>query len=216
MKLTVAMKLASLAGAALLGIALLAGLSQYQMNAVYNAASYSTVNTVPSLVVLDKLRDAFLRMRNRVSQHVLNTDDAKMAEIDNSLVESRKLVEEQMKKYEPLISDDKDKNLLAREREIWVKILPQIEAVLVESRANRNDAARKLLDAAKADLTSMSTALDAHFDYNVELGELGAKEAVATKEHAARFALLIAVATLIVITVIGYLINRAPATPTGR
>jgi len=209
MKLTVAMKLASMAGAALLGIVLLAGVSQYQMNAVYEAANFSTVNTVPSLVVLDKFRDAYLRMRNRISQHVLNTDPAKIAEIDASLIDSRKIIEEQMKKYEPLISDDKDKGLLGREREIWTKVQPQIDAVLVESRANRNDQARKLLDAAKADLTSMSDALDKHFDYNVELGDQGAKEAVAVKAQAMRNSMIIAVITLAVIAAIAFFIARA-------
>ena len=209
MKLTVAMKLGSMAGAALLGIVLLAGVSQYQMNAVYEAANFSTVNTVPSLVVLDKLRDAFLRMRIRVNQHVLNTDAAKLAEIDASLIESRKKVEEQMKKYEPLLADDKDKALLGREREIWTKVLPQIEAVLVESRANRNEQARKMLEAVRSDLTSMGDALDKHFDYNVDLGEQGAKEAVAVKAQAMRNSMIIAIITLAVIAAIAFFIARA-------
>src|SRR5471032_1378218 len=100
MKMTVAKKFALLAGAALLGIMLLAGLGQYQLEAVYEAANYSTVNTVPSLVVLDKLRDGFLRMRIRINQHVLNTDEKKLAEIDATIVDMRKQVESNMKAYE--------------------------------------------------------------------------------------------------------------------
>ena len=142
MKLSVVQKMIVLASAALAGIALLAGLSQYQMNKVYESASYSTVNTVPSLVALDRLRDSFLRMRIRVNQHVLNTDDKKLAEIDAQIVDMRKLVDDNLKKYEALIADDKDKDLLAKEKESWAKVQPQIEATLVESRANHNDKAR--------------------------------------------------------------------------
>ncbi len=209
MKLTVAKKLGLLAAAALLGIALLAGLSQYQMDAVYESASFSTVNTVPSLVVLDKLRDGFLRMRNRISQHVLNTDDAKIAEIDSTIVESRKTVEEQMKKYVDLLADDKDKAMLAREKEIWAKLQPQIDAVLVESRANRNDKARTLLDAARSDMNAMGTAMDVHFDYNVELGKKGSDDAMLTKSHATKMSLVIAGVTLLVIAAISMVIARS-------
>ena len=209
MKLTVAIKMGLLAIAALLGIVLLAGLSQYQMNQVYESANYSTVNTVPSLVVLDKLRDSFLRMRNRVSQHVLNTDNAKLAEIDKTIDDSRRLVDEQLKKYAGLLSDDKDKGLLEREKELWAKLLPQVDAVLVESRANRNDKARALLDAARPDMNAMGTAMDNHFDYNVELGQAGAAAAVATKEHAARLSLIIAVITLLLIAAISTVIARS-------
>ena len=209
MKLTVAKKLGLLAGAALLGTVLLAGLSQYQMNAIYESASYSTVNTVPSLVVLDKLRDAFLRMRNRISQHVLNTDSAQIAEIDKTIDESRHTVEAQMKSYVALLSDDKDKGLLEREQELWARLLPQIDKVLVESRANRNEQARKLLEAARPDMAAMSTALDAHFDYNVQLGQKGADDAVAAKAHAVHLSLAIAGATLLLIAGISSVITRS-------
>ena len=209
MKLTVAKKLGLLAAAALLGVALLAGLSQYQMDTVYESASYSTVNTVPSLVVLDKLRDGYLRMRIRVTRHVLNTDSAKMAEIEKTIEDSRKTVDEQMKKYAELLSDEKDKSLLAREKEIWDKLLPQVDAVLAESRANHNDKARALLEAAQADMNAMGAAMDAHFDYNVELGKKGSDEAVVAKSHAARMSLVIAGVTLLVIAAISIVRARS-------
>jgi len=208
MKLSVAQRLGLMAGAALAGIVLLAGLAQYQMDEVYQAASYSTVNTVPSLVALDKLRDSLLRTRVRISQHVLNTDEKKMAEIDTGVSEMRRLVDESMKKYEPLVSDDKDRAILAREQAAWAKVQPQLDAVLVESRANHNDKARILLEQARADITAMQDAINEHFDYNVTLGQQGAAQAVAAKQHAARAAIAIAVATLVVVALIAVFITR--------
>src|SRR5471032_729389 len=208
MKFTVAQKLAALAGAALLGIVLLAGLSRYQMEAVYDAASYSTVNTVPSLVVLDKLRDSVLRMRIRVGQHVLNTDAAKMAEIDTTIVESRKDIADGFKKYVDLLSDDKDKALLQAEQTAWDKLGPEIDAILVESRANRNEKASQLLDQAKTDVNTLTGTIDAHFDYNIALGKKGSDEAVATKQHAMTLSIIIAVATLAVLAAIAVIIAR--------
>ncbi|MYM99046.1 methyl-accepting chemotaxis protein [Duganella vulcania] len=209
MKLTVVQKMIALAGAALAGIALLAGLSQYQMNKVYDSASYSTVNTVPSLVVLDRLRDSLLRLRIRVNQHVLNTDDKKLAEIDGQIAEMRKGVDDNLKKYEALVSDDKDKGILARERDSWAKVQPMVEAVLVESRANRNDKARTLLELARPEIQVLQTAIDNHFDYNIELGQKGADDAVAMKAAAMRTSLIIAACTLLAVALISALITRA-------
>ncbi|WP_296000183.1 methyl-accepting chemotaxis protein [Rugamonas sp.] len=208
MKLTVAQKLASMALAALLGIVLLAGLSRYQMEDVYDAASYSTVNTVPSLVVLDRLRDAVLRLRIRVGMHVLNTDSAQMAPIDATIVDSRAEIADGFKKYAELLSDDRDKALLQAEQAAWDKLGPEVEAILVESRANRNDKARLMLDQAKSDVNALTGAIDAQFAYNIELGKKGSDAAVATKRHAMTQSIVIAAATLLVLIVISVLIAR--------
>ncbi|MRW93890.1 methyl-accepting chemotaxis protein [Duganella sp. FT80W] len=209
MKLSVAQKMGALAGAALAGIVLLAGLSHYQMEQVYDAANYSTVNTVPSLVTLDRLRDSFQRYRIRVSQHVLNTDPKKLTEIDASINDMRKLVDANLSKYEGLLSDDKDKALLAKERDAWLKVQPQIEATLVESRANHNDKARDLQEQARPAAQAVQAAIDEHFDYNVALGQQGAERAVQARQVALRNSIAIAVATLVVVALISVFITRA-------
>jgi methyl-accepting chemotaxis protein len=209
MKLSVAQKMGLLAGAALAGIVLMAGLSQYQMDEVYEAANYSTVNTVPSLVVVDKLRDSFLRMRIRVNQHVLNTDDKKFPELDNGVAEMRKLVDDNLKKYEPLIADDKDKAILDKEKASWAKVQPQIEAVLAESRSNHNDKARVALEAARPEIQVMQGLMDQHFDYNTELGQQGADRGAAAKKAAVRNSIIIAVCTLVAVALISAFITRA-------
>jgi methyl-accepting chemotaxis protein len=209
MKLSVAQKMGLLAGAALAGIVLLAGISQYQMEEVYDAANYSTENTVPSIVTLDRLRDSFLRMRIRVNQHVLNTDEKKFPALDKEVDDMRKLVDESIKKYEGLISDDKDKGLLAREKDTWAKVQPQIEVVLQESRSNHNDKARSALDQARPAIQAFQAAIEDHFDYNVDLGKQGAERAVAAKKAAVRNSIIIAVCTLVVVALIAGLITRA-------
>ena len=61
MKLTVAKKMALLAGTALIGIAILTGLSQSLLSKVFDAANYNSVNTVPSLLVLSDVRQEIAR-----------------------------------------------------------------------------------------------------------------------------------------------------------
>jgi methyl-accepting chemotaxis protein len=209
MKLSVVQKLALLAGAALTGIALLAGLGQYQMDEVYDAANFSTVNTVPSLVTLDRLRDSFLRMRLRVATHVLNNDEKKFAELDKQVDDMRKLVDASLKKYDGLIADDKDKGLFNREKEAWAKAQPLVEAILQESRLNHNEKATAMLEQARPTMQTLQTAIEEHFDYNVELGQQGAERAVAAKKSAMRSAIIIAVVTLAVVALISVFIARA-------
>ncbi|MYM70241.1 methyl-accepting chemotaxis protein [Pseudoduganella sp. FT55W] len=209
MKLSVAQKMGLLAGAALAGIVLLAATSLYQMDEVYDAANYSTENTVPSLVTLDRLRESFLRMRIRVTQHVLNTDEKKNAALDKEVDEMRVRVDDNIKKYEGLISDDNDKGLLAREKDAWAKVQPQIDATLQQSRLNHNDKARDLLEQAFPTIQAFQASIDEHFDYNVNLGKQGAERAVAAKQAAVRNAIIIAVCTLVAVALIAAFITRA-------
>jgi len=208
MKLTVAKKMLLLAGSALLGIALLTGLGQQQMNKVYEAANYSNVNTVPSVIVLDELRAHFLRIRLRMSRHVLNTDDKKMAEIETSIKSSRDGVREAIKKYEPLLSDDKDRDILNQEKKLFEEYEATLEPVLVESRAHRNEQARDLFGKSDGTARKLETLIGEHFQYNVDLGKKGADEAVAIKASALNLALIIAALTLAVVGGIAFFVTR--------
>src|SRR5664279_3391856 len=115
MNLTIKQKMILLAVCALLGISVLTGLSQYQMSKVYESANYASVNTVPSLFMLDDLRKYQLQTRVQLYRHILNTDKAKMDAIEELLKGNRQGVTDTIKKYETngclgvsCISDDKE------------------------------------------------------------------------------------------------------------
>jgi len=209
MKLTVAKKMAMLAGAALLGIVLLTGLGQYQTNQVYEAANYGNINTVPSLRVLSTALEEFSRIRVRLYRHVLNTDDKVMGEIENKLKEAQTAFDKALKDYEPLISDDKDKALLEANKTLRDEYMTSVSHVLELSRANKNDLARDSMSKAAPLAEKLNGALDEQMRYNIELGKKGADEAIAAKSHALTISLLIAALTLTAVGVIAYTITRA-------
>ncbi|MBS1162086.1 MAG: methyl-accepting chemotaxis protein [Proteobacteria bacterium] len=209
MKLTVAQKMSLLGGSALLGIALLTGLGQYQMGKVFEAANYCTVNSVPSLVILDDLRKNVLRMRLALNRHVLNADAVKVAEIEAVLKGNRDGAHDALKKYETAISDDKDKEMLRQEQKLLEEYEAQIEPLLVESRANRTDKARELMLKMAPTAEKMAGVINDHFDYNVDLAKKGADDAIVTKSQAFTLSLLIAVLTLVAVGIISYTIARA-------
>jgi len=211
MKLTVAQKMSLLAGSALLGIALLTGLGQQQTGKVFEAANYCTINVVPSMVVLDDLRKYVLRTRLQLNRHVLNNDDAAMASIEISIKENRDGVRAALKKYESLIADDKDRELLKQEQKLWDEYETTFEPVLIESRKGEAGMAkaRDMLGKSMPLHQKLAGIIDEHFDYNVDLAKKGADEAQAIKANSLNLSLLVAALTLAAVGIIGWTITRA-------
>ncbi|MGZ5581461.1 MAG: HAMP domain-containing methyl-accepting chemotaxis protein [Methylobacter sp.] len=208
MKFTVAKKMLVLIGAALLGIVLLAGLSHQQMGKVYDAANYGNINSVPSLKTLSTALEEFGRIRVRAYRHVLNTDDKAMVEIENKLKDARMKLDKAFKDFEPLISDDKDREFLEADKKLRDEYFVSLEQILELSRNNKNEDARDLLTKAAPVAERLNEALDAHMQYNIDLGNKGADNAVAAKNDALTVSLIITLLTAGVVGSIGFAITR--------
>ena len=208
MKLTVARKMALLAGAALIGIAILTGLNQSLVGKVFEAANYNSVNTVPSLLVLSDVRQEIARYRLRVDRHVMNTDPAKMADLEKSIKEALDKTESLFKQYEPLISDDKDRALLQKVRGALAGYVDDANLVLAESRANRNDQARDMIEKNVKSARDLDATLAELFAFNADVGHRSAEEADKTRSSAIYLALGIAALTLVIVAAIAFLITR--------
>jgi hypothetical protein len=149
----------------------------YQTHRVYESAKYAAVNSVPSFVVLDGAQNAFDEMRRLTTQHVFTSDPAEMAEIEEKIDRKGCELDAALEKYEPLISDDKDKSLLASDR--WV--LPQIktarDSVLGLSRHGHKQEAAELAGTSVADLAGqVDAALAAHRVNKAQLGKAASDE----------------------------------------
>ncbi|MEY2633439.1 MAG: hypothetical protein RIR00_2093, partial [Pseudomonadota bacterium] len=117
--MTVTKKMTLLVLSALLGILTLTATGIYQIQRVYELANYANINTVPSLVHLNLLMRAFNQERIRVYRHILTTDENKMHEVEASLAEARKSVEQEFKNYEALLSDERDRQYLSGNRALF-------------------------------------------------------------------------------------------------
>ena len=208
MKLTVARKMALLAGAALIGIAILTGLNHRLIGEVFEDANYNSVNTVPSLLILGDVRQEIARLRLRVDRHVMNTDDVKMAELDKSIQEAIDKTEELLKKYEPLVSDADDKAALDKVKTAFKGYLEDVDRVLVESRANRNEQARELIEKNVKTARDLDATLTEIFKFNADLGQRSAHTADETRSFANTLAVAISALTLVVIAVLAFFITR--------
>jgi len=171
-----------------LTIAGLVGMGAFNMSRmqkVFDAANYCAVNSVPSILVLGKAMKAYSDITEHTFQHVLNTDDTAMARIDKAISDDRERFNKALNDYEPLVSDDKDKKMLADERVTIAETVVARDKVLAMSRQNKNVEARDMI---MRDLKPLSDKLekllDEHMQYNVELSDKGTKEAVDVKKHA--------------------------------
>jgi methyl-accepting chemotaxis protein len=185
-----------------------AGLGLDQIKRVYDAASYASVNTVPSFVVLDNAQGAFSTMRVLVYQHLLTSDAVKKTDIEGKISGQRAQIVAQLKQYEPSISDDHDKALLAEDSASLANFEAVRDRVLALSRENSQDAFALAREQMFPAAQKLDAALMAHRGYNVELGQDGTNQAARIISHALWMLSLIAVLTLVMVVGLGLLITR--------
>ena len=199
MKFTVGQKLTGLAAISTVAIIILVGTNRTSTIEVFDKASYSTVNTVPSLIVIDAFKEAFLSIQINLGQHILNTDPSKMATIENDIKSNVALVDKSIKDYEPLTSDDKDRSILKEEQDLWAKYKLGLEEIVTLSQKNMNDEARDRFEKENALSKQMKEVLDQHNNYNVELGTKGSKTALDVKASAETNSLIISLVAFLIL-----------------
>ena len=209
MKLTVAKKIGLLVGAALAGIALLTGLAYQSMHQVFEAADYGNENAVPSLIILGKANGAIDDMRLGAAKHLLAADAASMSEVDTYLKGAREELDKAFKDYEPLISDDKDKQMLADDRARAAEYLAANEQTLALSRLNKKDQARELYGKNGGFGKKLAETLDVHIAYNEQMAKTANHNADNIMKHALTVSLLVAAFTFAVVGILGWAITRA-------
>ncbi|UFS72823.1 methyl-accepting chemotaxis protein [Geomonas sp. RF6] len=174
----------------------------YQLERVFDATNYGNVNSVPSILVLDGAATNARDLQNHTYMHILNTDDAKMAEVEKLIEEDRASLSKALKEYEALLSGDKDKQMFTEDRAAISEFNGLVDKVLALSRGNKNNEARDLFTSNNAIYKKLTTLLDAHMLYNKELADKGTSDAVAMKKTAVIFALtstLLAIAAIVAV-----------------
>ena len=214
--MTIAKKMSLLVVSGLVGILLLVGLNEYEMGRVYEAANYGNVNTIPSLVTLDEAMLPMAIMRTQLWMAMAQTDEAKRAEMEGKMAESRRKVDEALKKYEPLISDDKDRAMLAADRATIEEYAGLRHRALALTAQGKTNEARELMLANQAVVTRMWDTFNDHRLYNIALGSKTAAEGSATKHTAAVTAIAVSVLTLVALALLGLFITRNITIPLGE
>jgi methyl-accepting chemotaxis protein len=177
-KAKIAARLIALQLAALLALCGITAFGVYQTHRVYDAASYAAVNTVPSFVVLNNAQAAFDDLLRLTNAFTSAPDLAHMDALQSSIDQARREIDVQFKNYEPLISDGRDKGMLAADRALIAQIDPVRNSVLTLARDGRKQEAMDLNGTRLGDLVKQTNATFAmHRAYNAQLGQTGSDEA---------------------------------------
>jgi methyl-accepting chemotaxis protein len=178
------------------------------LGTVFESASYSTVNTVPSLLVLDRASDALTAIRLRTWEHVGTHDAAMQTELERRIAEAKTDLGASLKDYEPLLSDDKDKAMLQADRGDRDAIIAMSDKVIALSNAGKKTEAAELISSQHELLHKATLDFEAHRRYNETLGKQGVADAEAVKSHSLLWVMSLAALTMGAIGALGYLIVR--------
>jgi methyl-accepting chemotaxis protein len=206
---TIAHRLYMLIFSAVLGLAALSGVGIYQIEQVYSAASYTTKNTVPSLLEIDQAIAAITQIRLQTWQHIATGDMAKKTEIQQDMDSTRKRLLESLSTYEKKhISDPNDRAMLESERALLKDYDGFLKQVLALSNAYRNEDAQTLFITDMTLTNRVFNAFETHRQYKAQLGKAGANAAQATMLSADRIAIGIAAIVIIFIASMGLFLTR--------
>jgi len=207
--MTVSKKMLSLILSAAFGIILLAIVGLTQMSRVYETTNYANEIVVPSVLTLDAAFAPMAAARTQLWQHIAASDTAVMTGLEEKIAANHRKIDEALKKYEGLLSDEKDKSLLAADRAALAEFDQLRDRVYVLSRVNKMEEARDLLMANQATMARLWDAFEEHRQYNAELGRKTAEDAAHSIASARWVAIGIGAATLVAVSLIGVLITRS-------
>lgn len=207
--MTVAKKMLLLVATALLGIVILAGVAQVQMNKVFEQANFASVNIIPSMHLMESMRKNILLARVTLNAHILNTDPEKMNGLEADLKTHIADAKTAMDEFEKLLADDKDRQLLEEDRKALDVFTSHFPPILEASRKNQLEEARALMDKARVDAGKAIDAIEAHDEYNIVLTKEAVDGALVTKSGAMTLSIVISSITLVVVALIGWIITRS-------
>jgi len=206
--MTVGKKIALLPIGAVIAIALLSFVMLRDIGSVFDSASYGTANTVPSLLILDRLETNLATVRVNAWQQLAEHEAAGMAAHEHNIAEARQAIEIALKDYEPLLSDNKDKALLQADRDALAGYAVMLDHGMTLSRNGKKADAFEFMAGQHPVVKKATDCIQAHRAYNDVLGKQGAAEALRIRARATLIATALALFTIALMSVIGFVIVR--------
>ena len=207
--MTITQRFNSLLFGAFICLVSLAGLFIFEMGRVYDAVNFSNANIVPSVLTLDDATRNFGRLRVRLYRHLLSSEPGNRRDVENSVGEARAELQKNLKDYAPLLADEKDRRLLAADISALAEYSSHIDAILAASNSNRDKEALALINHSIPLAEKLNDALDAHMEYNMELGRQSAATGLSIKNNAVWVLSLVGGSLVIAVFGFGYLITRS-------
>jgi methyl-accepting chemotaxis protein len=194
---------------AVLGVVVLGGTSFYLTDEINTSASYANVNTVPSLLEIDRAAAAFTDLHALEWQRLNGPEKNVVPSYADSVAQNFSVIGKALDHYQAeLISDDHDASLLTQLRG-HLGEFATLQAHFDKLIDNGDQAsARTLIEASQPLQNAVLKAVGDMREYNLELGRKGQLLATTTEQNARYIILLVSGLTLLATGLIGGLLGR--------
>ena len=179
-----------------------------KIDAVYENTNYANINSLPSVFILSDAMQNGYRLRLNLWEHITHDDPAEKVKREEAIQKVKESIVNSLNKYETMLSDDKDKAFLAKDREALTKAAEIITSVTKISRENKTIEAAALLNKSRPTLLAFTKALDEHMHHNETVAKEQSLHASQEKGNAERLMLILAVSALLGCTIFGYFIRK--------
>jgi len=206
--MNIAMRIVLLIALSVAGLIGLGGFSLYQMATINKGVRETNEITLPSIRTLETAQVAFLRARPRLLSILLEVDPDKRANDEKQFRERMAEMNSALGDYEKLTSDDRDRELLARDKRTAEAYAGFAEKFLAVARQGKREEAMQISANAAETVNALSVALVEHGKYN---HEVAAREAAAAYDIHSRATTLVITAVVLVgliVAAIGFIIYR--------
>ena len=194
--MTISKQLMVLLAIAIIGACSIFGISYKKMDQVYEETNYVTVNSLPSILSLNHAMLYGLCLRLVLWEHITQDDKEANAKSKEGILVALNDLEKELKGYETLVSDDKDKALLGKDTEAFGKFKVLVTDLLKLSESGHKAEATIGFNKARATLKALTTALDEHMAYNQELAKKMADHAAKEKQNASMIMIIFVLAVV--------------------
>ncbi|MRX09020.1 HAMP domain-containing protein [Pseudoduganella sp. FT25W] len=207
--MTIAQRMYALIFSAFVGLVGLALLAAFQMQRVFTAADYVSVNVVPSIISLNKVITDFGNVRAATWQLLAVRDPAVRNDLDKAREASYRKAVDEMQRYETkYVSDDKDRQQLQADRRAVDAYKVLSDKIVGLALQGKEEEAGASMLASRQVVVDLVAALQSHNQYNVDIASRSADEATRLLARARWEAMFIALLVIVVVAAQGLLTTR--------
>ena len=207
--MTIAKKLYLLIGIIFTSIVLLIGQSIFQINKVYENASFSAVNVVPSYDDLDSVIQTLYGMRLNTWKLFAENNKNNIPAFQQDMVARREEIEKTLIGYEKSnVFNDTDKSMLLEDRRVIAEYFTLVEKISTTFKESNAEEATKLLIANQPTINAAVDKIIKHREYNRMLGVNGNEIALKTQKNANWMSIALGLFALVITSAIALSLTR--------
>lgn len=215
--LNIGQRLQIVAFISIASLIILASSGAYVAHNLRTGLDYIYGNTLPSIQTIDAITEGVSELRMNVLYHMAHRETDQKIAAETRIKTLTEKIRGALVHYEKdLISDDKDKSILGKEKSALDAYLASIVQPLEHSRANDYASLWNNIDQTDAAMKRLSAAVDEHKKYNQSLAEQYLIDAEASDRRVTTLTAILVVLSLVVVGTLSFYVTREIRNRMGR